>query len=336
MDQMEQRTIGGDLVGAIGLGCMGMSWAYGQPDEEESLRTLDRALELGVNHWDTADLYGGGENERLLAKRLSSRRSEVFLATKFGNVYDRTLTHHQDLVEANAPWIVDGTPAYARKQLEGSLERLGVDHIDLYYLHRVDDRAPIEETIGAMSRFVEEGKVRHLGVSEVGVETLRRAHITHPIAAVQNELSLWTRDSLDDVLPFCGQEGIAFVPYSPLGRGFLTGQIKSFDDLPEDDWRRSNPRFQPEQFQINLQIVAEVEEIAEELGATPAQVALAWILSLGSHVCPIPGTKRVKYLEENAGAVNVTLTDEHKRTLGALSEAAGARYPEAFMGFAKR
>lgn len=332
---MHNRTIGGASVGEIGLGCMGMSWAYGQPDDAESLKVLSRALELGVNHWDTADLYGAGENEKLLAQSLKERRDQVFLATKFGNVYDRSLTSHQDLVAANAGWIVDGTPAYARTCLENSLKRLEVEVIDLYYIHRIDDRVPVEESIGAMSRFVEEGKVRHLGVSEVNPETLRKAHSTHPIAAVQNEMSLWTRDSLD-LIPVCEELGIAFVPYSPLGRGFLTGQIRSFEDLPADDWRRMNPRFQPEQFALNFEMVRVVEEIAEKRSAKAAQIALAWCLQQSSQVCPIPGTKRTSYLEVNAGASGIVLSEEEVSTLNSLSEAAGARYPEAFMTFSRR
>jgi aryl-alcohol dehydrogenase-like predicted oxidoreductase len=332
---MTQRKIGTTSVGALGLGCMGMSFAYGSPDEIESLRTLDRALELGVNHWDTADMYGPLTNEDLLAKALAGKREKVFLATKFGNVYDRTLTSHQDLVAQNAPWIVDGTPAYARKSLEGSLRRLGVDMIDLYYLHRIDDRVPIEETIGAMAEFVAEGKVRFLGISEAAAETIRRAHAVHPIAAVQNEFSLWTRDFLAEELPLCAALDIALVAYSPLGRGFLTGAFSTPDDIPEGDWRKSNPRFQGENFTKNFEIVRQVRAIAERLEATPAQVALAWTLAQGENVLPIPGTKRVAFLEENAGASEVTLTPEDLAALdGFLS--AGSRYAEAFMAFTAR
>jgi aryl-alcohol dehydrogenase-like predicted oxidoreductase len=223
---MKKRKIGNDLVGELGLGCMGMSYAYGTPDEAESLKTLHRALELGVNHWDTADMYGPLANEELLAKALVGKRDQVFLATKYGNVYDRTMTSHQDQVAANAPWIVDGTPAYARKSLEGSLKRLGVDHVDLYYVHRIDNAIPIEETIGGMAEFVKEGKVRYIGISEAVESTIRKAHAAHPIAAVQNELSLWTRDFLASEVPACDELGIAFVAYSPLGRGFLTGSFQ--------------------------------------------------------------------------------------------------------------
>lgn len=333
---MNQRKIGGDSVGVIGLGCMGMSWAYGPSDRDESVRVLERALELGVNHWDTADLYGAGANEELLAGVLKARRGEVFLATKFGNVYDRGMTGHRDLVDANAPWIIDGTPAYVRAALDRSLARLGVNHVDLYYQHRVDDRVPIEETVGAMAEQVRAGKVRHLGLSEASVETIRRAHAVHPIAAVQSELSLWTRDYAEDVVPLCAELGIAFVPYSPLGRGFLTGQIKKFEDLPADDWRRQNPRFQGKNFAKNLELVAAVEAIAARHGSTPARVALAWVIAQGAHILPIPGTKRVKYLEDNVGADQLRLTAEDLSTLDNLQPPAGERYPEGSLQFLNR
>lgn len=333
---MKQRTIAGREVGAIGLGCMGMSWLYGSADNEESIRVLNRALELGVNHWDTADVYGAGDNERLLSEVLKTRRDEVFLASKFANVYDRSLTSHQDQVEAGVGWIVDGTPAYIRKAIDLSLQRLGVDHLDLYYLHRVDNTLPIEETIGAMAELVKAGKVKAIGVSEVNADTLRRAHAAHPLAATQNEYSLWTRDSEDDVLPACEELGIAFVPYSPLGRGFLTGQIKSIDDLAEDDWRRHNPRFQGENFAANLRIVDIVNGIAEKHGAANSQVALAWILAKSGATAPIPGTKRVKYLEENAAAASLELTPEEIQTLSDISGVAGQRYPDAVMGMQRR
>ena len=333
---MKKRMIAGREVGAIGLGCMGMSWLYGSPDNAESLRVLNRALELGVNHWDTADVYGAGDNERLLAEALKTRRDEVFLATKFANVYDPSMTSHQDKVAAGVSWIVDATPAYINKAIDLSLERLGVDHIDLYYMHRVDDTLPIEETIGAMAELVKAGKVKAIGVSEVNPDTLRRAHAVHPIAAVQNEYSLWTRDSEDDVLPVCEELGIAFVPYSPLGRGFLTGQIKSIDDLAEDDWRRNNPRFQGDNFAANLRIVDIVNGIAEAHGAKNSQLALAWILGRSGATAPIPGTKRVKYLEENAGAASLELSDDEMKTLSDISDVAGLRYPEAFMSMHRR
>lgn len=315
---------------------MGMSWAYGQPDNEESLRVLSRALELGVNHWDTADVYGAGENEKLLAQALKGRRDQVFLATKFGNVFDRTLTSHQDLVEANSPWIVDGTPAYLRKTIDLSLSRLEVDYVDLYYQHRVDDRVPIEETVGAMAELVKEGKVKHLGLSEVGPATLKRAHAVHPIAVVQNEFSLWTRDFEDDVLPLCAELGIAFVPYSPLGRGFLTGEIKSIDDLSPDDARRNHPRFQGDRFAENLKLVERVQAIADARAVPASQIALAWVLSKGDHVAPIPGTKRLKYLESNASSAELVLTSEELASLDETPDASGDRYPPVSLAFVNR
>jgi len=333
---MKQRKIGDRLVGEIGLGCMGMSWAYGGgATSEDAHAVLSRALELGVNHWDTADLYGAGENEKLISPVVKQRRDEVFLATKFGNVYDRTLTTHQDQVEANAPWIVDGTPEYVRASVDRSLQRLGVDHIDLYYQHRVDPQVPVEETVGAMAELVKAGKVRYLGLSEVSANTIRRAHSVHPIAAVQNEFSLWTRDFEEDELPLTKEYGIAFIPYSPLGRGFLTGEIKSLDDMAADDWRRNNPRFQGDNFAKNLEIVDRVKAIAEPKGATPAQVALAWVLAHGENVLPIPGTKRVKYLEDNVGAANVDLTPAEFQELSDILPPEGARYPETAMAFVK-
>jgi aryl-alcohol dehydrogenase-like predicted oxidoreductase len=335
---MTQRTIAGRSVGALGLGCMGMSFAYGATPEdlEESLQVLRRSLELGVNHWDTADLYGAGENEKILAKVLPEVRDQVFLATKFGNVTNKAWTSHQDLVARGDDWIVDGTPEYARKSIDGSLQRLGVDHVDLYYLHRVDDRVPIEETVGAMAEFVREGKVKAIGISEVTAETLRRAHAVHPIAAVQNEFSLWTRDFEHDVLPATKELGVAFVPYSPLGRGFLTGEIKSLDDLAADDWRRTNPRFQGENFQRNLDLVAVVKRVAERKGATPAQIALAWVLASGENVVPIPGTKRLKRLEENAAAADLTLDASDLEELNSVPAPTGERYPEGAMQFVAR
>lgn len=334
---MTQRTIAGRSVGALGLGCMGMSYAYGTPDNtEESLQVLRRSLELGVNHWDTADLYGSGDNELLLAKVLPEVRDQVFLATKFGNVTNREWTSHQDLVASGEAWIVDGTPEYARKSIDGSLQRLGVDHVDLYYLHRVDDRVPIEETVGAMAEFIKEGKVKAIGISEVTAETLRRAHAVHPIAAVQNEFSLWTRDYELDVLPATKELGVAFVPYSPLGRGFLTGELKSLDDLAADDWRRHNPRFQGDNFQRNLDLVEVVRRVAERKGASLAQIALAWVLAAGDHVAPIPGTKRLKRLEENAAAAEITLDKADLDELNSVPAPVGERYPEGAMQFVAR
>lgn len=331
---LSQRKIGGRNVGSIGLGCMGMSFAYGPADESESLAVLNRALELGSNFWDTADMYGAGANELLLSKVLETRRDEIFLATKFGNVYDQSMTSHQDLVEAGQGWIVDGTPEYARKCIEASLKRLNVEYVDLYYLHRVDDRVPIEETVGEMARFVQEGKVKSIGISEVVGPTAKKAHSTHPLAAIQNEFSLWTRDTEKDVLPFCAENGIAYVPYSPLGRGFLTGQIKSLDDLPETDWRRMNPRFTEENFKQNFKIVDQVQAIAQKYGATPAQIALAWVLASGEHILPIPGTKRLKYLEENLGADEIELDQDDIEALNEISTPIGDRYPD--MTFSNR
>jgi aryl-alcohol dehydrogenase-like predicted oxidoreductase len=315
---------------------MGMSWAYGAPSDSESLQVLARSLELGVTHWDTADLYGAGDNEKLLAQALKGKRDQVFLATKFGNVYDRSLTTHQDQVAKDAPWIVDGTPEYVRKCIDLSLQRLEVDHVDLYYLHRVDPKVPIEDTVGAMAELVKEGKVKQIGLSEAALDTIKKAQKVHPIAAVQSEFSLWTREYEKDVIPYCEEQGIAFVPYSPLGRGFLTGNIRKVEDLAEDDWRRTNPRFQGENLVKNLHIVEVVEKIARERGANPAQIALAWVLVQGNHVLPIPGTKRLQYLEENASAVLVDLTSDDLLELDELNPAAGERYPERALTFVNR
>ncbi len=329
--EMKQRKIRADLVGEIGLGCMGMSFAYGPADEGESLLVLDRALELGVTHWDTADMYGAGANETLLSKSLPGKRDKIFLATKFGNVFDRDLSSHRDLAENTTEYFVDGTPAYARKCIENSLQRLKVDHVDLYYLHRVDSRTPIEETVGEMAKFVAEGKIRNIGLSEASAETIRRAHAVHPVAAVQSEFSLWTRDYEGDVIPLCKELGIAFVPYSPLGRGFLTGEIKSEADLPEGDWRRMNPRFQGENFVKNLEIVALAQQIANKHQVTPSQVALAWVLAQGEHLCPIPGTKRLKYLEQNVAADDLQLSTDELEALSNVAPPAGDRYPAQHM-----
>ena len=332
---MKQRKIGQDFVGEVGLGCMGMSFAYTHNgvNDDESIAVLHKALELGSNFWDTADMYGAGRNELLLAQVLKDRRSEVFLATKFANVYDRTMTSHQDLVEQNAPAIVDATPEYIRKCIEKSLERLGVEQIDLYYQHRVDPRVPIEESVGAMAELVNEGKVRYIGLSEVTAATIRRAQAVHPITAVQNEFSLWTQDFLAEELPTCKELGIAFVPYSPLGRGFLTGEIKKFEDLAADDWRRNNPRFQGENFDLNFRIVDAVKAVAERHQAKVGQVALAWVLAQGDHVIPIPGTKRLKYLEENAASADLNLTAEDLAELAQIQPPTGLRYPAFAMAF---
>jgi aryl-alcohol dehydrogenase-like predicted oxidoreductase len=325
---MQQRSMGDTFVGELGLGCMGMSQAYGTADDDESLRVFDRALELGCNFWDTADVYGASRNELLLAKALKNRRGKVFLATKVGNVYDRTLTTHQDQVKENIPWIVDGTPEYIRKCIDLSLKRLEVEYIDLYYLHRVDPLVPIEETVGALADQVLQGKVRFLGLSEASADTIRRAVKIHPITALQTEYSLWTRHVEQEILSTCRELGITFVPYSPLGRGFLTGTIQNTDDLSTDDFRRRNPRFQGENFQKNLDILAIIRRIAEKHQATPAQIALAWVLEQGEDLIPIPGTKRLKFLEENIEATKVHLTQEDKMDFEGV-RAYGERYPEA-------
>lgn len=322
---MNQRQLGDRHVGAIGLGCMGMSFAYGPSDEGECLRVLDRALDLGSDHWDTADMYGAGANELLLAKALKGKRDKVFLASKFANVYDRSLTSHQDQVSSNEPWIVDGTPAYIRKCIERTLQRLEVEYLDLYYQHRVDPLVPVEETWGELKRLVEEGKVRFLGISEASAKTIRRAHAIHPVTALQSEYSLWSRDPEEDVLPTLREFGIKLVAYSPLGRGFLTGAFKSPSDLPEGDWRRTGPRWQDDTFAQNMAIVEKVKAVAERRSATNAQVALAWVLSRGADVLPIPGTKRLKYLEDNVGADSVTLTEQDIRDLDGF-EPVGERY----------
>jgi aryl-alcohol dehydrogenase-like predicted oxidoreductase len=327
---MQTRTLGpdGPAVSAIGLGCMGMSDFYAGRDDGESIRTVHRALELGVTLLDTADLYGPHTNEELVGRAIAGRRDEVFVATKFGIVRD------PDHPRARG---IEGGVEYVRSACEGSLARLGTDHVDLYYQHRVDPDTPIEETVGAMAELVEAGKVRHIGLSEAGAETIRRAHAVHPVTAVQWEYSLWSREVEDEVRPTVEELGIGLVPYSPLGRGFLSGKIRSRDDLEDGDYRRNSPRFQAENLERNLELVAIVEEIAAGRRATPAQVALAWVLSRGEHVVPIPGTKRVAYLEENLGALEVELTEEDLRRLAeALPEAAGARYDEAGMSTVNR
>lgn len=324
---MKKRTLGGKLeVSAIGLGCMGMSFAYGPADETESLATIDRALELGVNFLDTADVYGPHTNEILVGKALKGRRDKFVLATKFGIVFDPANLGIRG---------VNGKPEYVRQAVEASLKRLEVDTIDLYYLHRVDPETPIEDTVGAMAKLIEEGKIRHIGLSEASSDTLKRAAKVHPITALQSEYSLWTRDvEGNDVLKTCRELGIGLVPYSPLGRGFLSGALKSIDDLEPDDWRRTNPRFQGENFAKNLDLVEKVNEIAAKKGCTPAQLALAWVLAQGDFIVPIPGTKRVKRLEENAGAVDIELTGEDLEAIDKVfpvNAAAGERYPEHMM-----
>ena len=319
---MKKRKLGDLEVSELGLGCMGMSAFYGSSDEGEAIETIQRALELGINFLDTAQLYGPLTNEELVGRAIKGKRDQYVIATKFTRRMDDAVPGDMSSVGPQ-----DGSADHVRDSIEGSLQRLGTDHVDLYYQHRVDPNVEIEETVGAMAQLVKEGKIRHLGLSEAAPATLRRAHAVHPITALQTEYSLWTRDVEAEILPTCRALGVGFVPYSPLGRGFLTGRFQSPDDFEADDFRRSNPRFVGDNFEANRRIVAKVKEIAEEKGITPAQLSLAWVLAQGDDIVPIPGTRRRRYLEENAAAAEVELSDEDlARIEEELPEVAGERY----------
>src|SRR4249919_823073 len=325
---MKHVSIGGLDVSRLGLGAMSMSGYYniGAGSDDESIRTIHRALDLGVTHIDTAEIYGPFANEELVGRAIKDRRDQVVLATKFGIV-----SH-----SGSGPGVLDSSPANVRAAVEGSLKRLGTDHIDLYYQHRVDPKTPIEDTVGALATLVAEGKVRNIGLSEAGPDTIRRAHAVHPVAALQTEYSLWTRDPETDLLPLLRELGIGFVPYSPLGHGFLAGNIRSLDDLADGDWRKTNPRFTGENFQRNLRIVDEVKAVAAEAGATPAQVALVWLLAQGDDIAPIPGTKRVARVEENTAADGIELSAAQIERLNNLAPAAGERHEEGNMAVIDR
>ncbi|HKV03810.1 MAG TPA: aldo/keto reductase [Candidatus Acidoferrales bacterium] len=322
---MQYRRLGKSslIVSALGLGCMGMSQSYGTPDDQESIATIHHAIDRGISMLDTADMYGGGTNEELLARALAKRRNEVVIATKFGNMR-----------QPDGRFLgVNGRPEYVQSACEASLQRLKISTIDLFYLHRVDTNVPVEETVGAMSRLIEQGKVRYLGLSEAGVQTIRRAHATYPITALQSEYSLWTRDPESGILAACRELGIGFVPYSPLGRGILTGQVKSAEFGPKD-FRRISPRFQGDNFQKNLQLVTRIEQMAAKKRCTPAQLALAWVLAQGEDIVPIPGTKRRAYLDQNLSALDISLTATDLKQIDEIAPrgaAAGARYPEEYM-----
>jgi aryl-alcohol dehydrogenase-like predicted oxidoreductase len=329
---MKHRKLAALDVSALGLGCMGMSAFYGSTDEAEAVATIRRALELGINFLDTAQLYGPLTNEKLVGRAISGHRDEYVIATKFARRMDSATPGDMSTVGP-----LDGSAEHVRSSIDGSLQRLGTDHIDLYYQHRVDPNVEIEETVGAMAELVQQGKVRHIGLSEAAPETIRRAHAVHPITAVQTEYSLWTRDPEAEVIPTCRELGIGFVSYSPLGRGFLSGRFKSPDELDESDFRRHGPRFTGQNLQANLRLAAKVEQIAADKGITPAQLALAWVLAQGEDIVPIPGTKRRTYLEQNAAAADIELSDEDLARIEAeVPNAAGARYDEAGMASVNR